>query len=206
MEPKRRASRGWPLAAALLLGGSLLLGTAEEVGAAPSVVLSPTSPRSQGGVALFSDGETVPLSVAGGFLPPDAAVKVIECADPGASVANLPLSVESCDGDTLLSEVSTSDGGVSMHFEFFSLPSATLDETPPGLVSCDLQNPCVLYVGVNQEDFTQPKLFPPPSTSTRPVPPQGRSPRPPRPRPALPREAPASPRRRRAQDRRSRRW
>ena len=45
------------------------------------------------------------------------------------------------------------------HFVLYSLPNQAFAELPDAVSICDASHPCVLYVGENQEDFTQPKLF-----------------------------------------------
>ena len=45
------------------------------------------------------------------------------------------------------------------HFVLYSLPNRNLAEMPDGMPVCDSSHSCVLYVGENQEDFTEPKVF-----------------------------------------------
>jgi len=127
----------------------------------PSVTLSPaaTSP--------YHDGQSVSVSVGSNtFFTPNSRVNIIECTDPGGSEANLPTSVEACDGNTTQGPtvIVHSDGSFSLQsYTLYALPSSELGEvrTP---IDCNSTNRCVLYVGQNQEDFTQPKIFSAPFT------------------------------------------
>jgi hypothetical protein len=60
-----------------------------------------------------------------------------------------------------------SSGGFSESaYTVYKLPSAPLGEGPSWVPVCNEQNPCVLYVGLDQEDFTKPKIFSHPFTVT----------------------------------------
>lgn len=119
------------------------------------VTVSPSGP--------YHSGQTVRVSVGPNSLfTPHLRVVMLECADPGGSAANLPTSVKQCDGNTVQGDsvIVQADGSFSEStYTMFSLPNEALAEEPSGQPVCNSSSPCVLYVGLNQEDFTQPKVF-----------------------------------------------
>jgi hypothetical protein len=128
--------------------------------AAPTVTLSSTS--------NLHSGQTVAVSVGPNtFFSPNARVNMLECADPGGTVANLPKDDSTCDGNTIQADTVLvgSNGSVSESgYTMYALPSATLGEQSNIQPVCNLTNPCVLFVGENQNDFTAPKIFSAPFT------------------------------------------
>jgi hypothetical protein len=129
--------------------------------ATPAVTITPTSGAATSG--SFQDGEVVTVTVKdNSTFTPGAKVNILECADPQGIAANLPRSISSCDGDTIQGDtvLVKPGGGISeSHYTIYQLPSTTLGERPDGQPVCNAGNQCVLYVGQNQNDFTQPKLF-----------------------------------------------
>jgi len=129
--------------------------SAGATGSAPSLILSPS--------AELHDGESVSVSVGvNGFFTPDAHVNILECADPGGSQANLPKSISSCDGNTIQGNtvlVAANGSFSDSHYTLYALPSSALGEQANDKPVCNQSNPCVLYVGQNQNDFTAPKVF-----------------------------------------------
>ncbi len=116
----------------------------------------------------YRSGQTVTVSVGpNSFFTPLLKVNILECADPGGKTANLPTSISSCDGNSIQGGtiLINHDGSFSANdYQVFSLPNATLGEQSNKLPVCNATEMCVLYVGQNQEDFTQPKLFSAPFT------------------------------------------
>ena len=102
---------------------------------------------------------------------------ILECADPGGTAAQLPTSISTCDentvqADTVLVEPNGSFSEKS--YTLYSLPNAVLGEQSNWQPVCDVSHQCVLFVGENQNDFTQPKVFSAPfsltpSTTSAPV-------------------------------------
>jgi hypothetical protein len=123
--------------------------------ATPGVAISPTG--------ALHDGETVSVSVpANSLFTPHSGVHILECADPGGTQSNLPKDVSTCDGNTIQADsvLVNSDGSFSeTHYVVYALPSATLGEQSNFQPVCNAANPCVLYVGQDQNDFTAPKVF-----------------------------------------------
>jgi hypothetical protein len=127
---------------------------------APSVTVSPST--------NLHDGETVSVSVGvNGLFTPNAHVNILECADPGGKAANLPKDIGGCDGNTIQADtvLIAANGSFSeKSYTVFVLPSSTLGEQSNHQPVCNQTNPCVLYVGQNQNDFTAPKVFSAPFT------------------------------------------
>ena len=113
-------------------------------------------------------GESISVSVgANSYYTPYAAVNIVECADPGGTKANLPTDDSKCDGNTIESNsvLIAANGSFSEpSYTLYSLPNAVLGEEANAQPVCDLTNPCVLYIGQDQNDFTKPKEFSSPFT------------------------------------------
>lgn len=126
--------------------------------AAPVVVIKPSA---TGG--LYPSGQSVTVSVGPNSLfVPHTRVVILECADPGGTVANLPTSISTCDENTVVanSVLVQPDGSFSAsNFTLYSLPNASLGEQANAQPVCDETHKCVLFVGENQDDFSQPKIF-----------------------------------------------
>jgi hypothetical protein len=129
-------------------------------GAPPAVSVSPHG--------NLNDGQNVSVSVGpNSYFTPHAGVNILECADPGGSAANLPKDITTCDGNTIQGStiLVAADGSFSVPtYPVYALPSSTLGEQANYKPICNQTNPCVLYVGQNQNDFTAPKVFSAPLT------------------------------------------
>ncbi len=140
----------------------------EAVAAAPVVTITPVAGASASG--SYQDGEVVNITVQrNSVFTPGDKVNVLECADPQGTTANLPKDISGCDGLTIQGDtVLVQPGGaVSLsRYPIYQLPSRTLGEQANAQPVCDRVDECVLYVGQNQNDFTQPKLFSAPFTVT----------------------------------------
>jgi hypothetical protein len=136
------------------------------VAATPVVTITPSAGAS--GRDSFTDGETVTVSVANNSIfKPGAKVNILECADPNGTEANLPKDIGSCDGLTIQGDTVLIQPGGAISFPgytIYRLPSLILGEQSNAQPVCDGTDECVLYVGENQNDFTQPKLFSSPFT------------------------------------------
>jgi len=122
----------------------------------PAVTISPSS-------SGYRDGQTVTVSVGPNkYFAPYSRIIIIQCADAGGSTANLPTSSLTCDGNTVSghSVLVNKDGSFSTpYFVMYSLPNSQLGEEPSNEPVCNATHQCVLFVGENQNDFTQPKVF-----------------------------------------------
>ena len=122
----RRCISGVAAAASLMVAGAMAV---PGVAAATTPTVS-IAPGPAGGA--FTDGQTVTVSVGpNSFFHPDMRVEIIECADPGGTVANLPTAFSSCDGDThqgdsviVQDDGSFAEPGYIMH----AVPNRSLNE------------------------------------------------------------------------------
>jgi hypothetical protein len=135
------------LLAAVIIGTGAF-GRTASASTAPAVTLTPAGP--------YVDQQTITVSVGPNDLfPPNQSVKIIECAVGATSDAQ-------CDGNTQNADtiVSAADGSFSYDaMQVWVLPNAALGEPAGNHPVCNATTACDFYVGLNQNDFTQPKLF-----------------------------------------------
>jgi hypothetical protein len=136
---------------------------------APAGASTPTLTVSQ--ITDLHDGESVSVSIGpNSVFTPNSRVNILECADPGGSTANLPKSDSTCDGNTIQGNtmlVAANGSASDPNYTIYLLPSGALGEQSNNQPICNQTNPCVLYVGQNQNDFTAPKVFSTPFTIAR---------------------------------------
>jgi hypothetical protein len=150
------------MGACLMVGGASLAWRQMEAGAAsPSVTITPVAQAGSG--PGLHNGEVVTVSVGrNSVFTPGLKVNILECSDPGGTAAALPKSISGCDGETIQGDTVLVQPGGSIsekQYTIYQLPSSALGEQANGQPVCNQSNECVLYVGENQEDFNQPKLF-----------------------------------------------
>jgi hypothetical protein len=121
--------------------------------------------------APFSSGQIIDVEIpANSVLAPNSTLDVLECADPSGTTANLPTSNATCDGNTNAPDnvTSNSDGSVdytpggsqgNSGYPIYALPNKALGESANGQPVCNLNNPCVLYVGQDSTNFSAPHFF-----------------------------------------------
>jgi hypothetical protein len=135
--------------------GTMLGDTGQAEAASPALTVTP------GG--SLHDGQTIDLSVGPNTLfTPHARVNVLECADPHGTAANLPTDLSTCDGNTIQANTVLvgANGSFSVEgYTVFQLPSTALGELANYQPVCNVSNPCVFYIGQDQNDFTAPKIF-----------------------------------------------
>jgi hypothetical protein len=152
------------------VAGLLWLVTSVTVVAWPSVAVAAPSPTVvvAPSATTYADGQTVTVSVGPNkTFVPYTRINVLECADPGGTVANLPTSFRSCDGNTVQggSIIVQPDGSFATSgYTLYALPNAALGEAASFQPVCSPTEACVLFVGENQNDFSQPKVFSQPFT------------------------------------------
>jgi hypothetical protein len=143
----------------LVVGSVAAVALFPGVAAADPVVT--VTPAPSGGA--YANGQTVSVSVGPNSLfAPHSRISILECSDPGGTTANLPTSFSDCDENTVQADsvLVQSDGSFVEHaFTLYALPNATLGEKSTWTPVCDPTSKCVLYVGENQDDFSQPKVF-----------------------------------------------
>jgi hypothetical protein len=108
----------------------------------------------------FASGQSVNISVpSNSVFASGAGINVLECAYPGT----LPTSPNQCDGNTIQGSTITASSNGSVNYSdytVYALPdSISLGETSTHTPVCNLSNACVLYIGENQNDFTQPHVW-----------------------------------------------
>jgi len=134
--------------------------SASAAASTPTLTVSPSTD--------LHDGETVSVSIGpNSVFTPNSRVNILECADPGGTTANLPKSDSTCDGNTIQGNtmlVAANGTASDSTYTIYELPSSALGEQSNNQPVCNQSNPCVLYVGQNQNDFTAPKVFSAPFT------------------------------------------
>jgi len=148
---------GAGLVAALVLLGLL----APPAGAAsPSLTITPPS-----GGHPYQNGVSLKIAVgANSSFAPNSRIVIIECAAPKGS---LPVDDTTCDGNTVQSGsvLVNADGSFQVpSYTLYSLPNNALGEAPDSEPVCNSSAECVLYIGQDQNDFSQPKIFSAPFT------------------------------------------
>ena len=148
----------WLVFAAICVAVAAGITAAQVVGATPAPPALSVTPHGN-----LSDGQTVSVSVGpNSYFTAHARVNILECADPGGSVANLPKDITTCDGNTIQGAtilVAANGSFSEPTYPVYALPSSTLGEQTNYKPICDQTNACVLYVGQDQNDFTAPKVF-----------------------------------------------
>jgi hypothetical protein len=113
----------------------------------------------------FSSGQGINVVIpANTVLQPNQNVNILECGAPGGVP---PTDPSGCDALTIQGPTLTvnSDGSVALQAEtgtlytVYALPDAYSLGESSGPATCDATHPCVLYVGQNQNDFTQPHFW-----------------------------------------------
>ena len=142
-----------------------------QAGGVSNVPVVSISPGPVGGT--FPDQQVVRISVGPNSLfVPRTRVVILECTDPGGSAANLPTKFDECDENTIQGDTTVvqADGSfVEQGYTLSALPSASLGEQSNWQPVCNSTNKCVLFIGEDQKDFTQPKIFSQPFAMTTPA-------------------------------------
>jgi hypothetical protein len=141
--------------------GSLVAFAGEAAAAASQAPAISITPSANSG--KFNDGQIVRVSVGPNSLfIPHSRVVIIQCADPGGDTSHLPVSLGTCDENTVQGDTTVvqADGSfIEPSYTMFSLPNKVLGEQANAQPVCNLSSECVLFVGEDQNDFTKPKLF-----------------------------------------------
>jgi len=106
----------------------------------------------------FSSGQTIEVKIpTNSDLQPGARVNILECADAGGTVANLPSDISSCDGRTIQGDtvLVNSDGSIDYaNYTVYALPDAvSLGESSTSTPVCNVSHECVLFIGEDQNNF-----------------------------------------------------
>ncbi len=145
-----------------LVSAVALLGiAAPRAGAAsPTLTITPSS-----GGSPYQNGVSLDISVGpNSTFAPYSRIIVIECAAPKGV---MPVDDTTCDGNTVQSGsvLVNADGSFEVpSYRLYSLPNTALGEAPDSEPVCNSSVECVLYIGQDQNDFSQPKIFSAPFT------------------------------------------
>ena len=145
-----------------LVSAVALLGiAAPRAGAAsPTLTITPSS-----GGHPYQNGVSLDISVGtNSTFAPYSRIIVIECAAPKGV---MPVDDTTCDGNTVQSGsvLVNADGSFEVpSYRLYSLPNTALGEAPDSEPVCNSSVECVLYIGQDQNDFSQPKIFSAPFT------------------------------------------
>jgi len=156
-----------PRSALLLAGFALAILPGQAGATAPQIaeIFQPsggTTPVQRG--ATISDQTTVEVKVPTNCtFQAGQAITILQCEDADGKADDLPTDGSTCDGLTSNSGASLNvgTGGVvdKRGYEIYRLPSAALSEPPNASPVCSATSACVLYVGQNYNDFTQPHVW-----------------------------------------------
>ncbi len=142
----------------------LTMGVAPATAGASGATVS-VSPGANGQPYANEASLTITVGPNSTFAP-YSRIEVLECAAPNGVP---PVSDSSCDGNTAngQSVIVAKDGSFEVtNYTLYALPNRQLAETAATKPVCNATSECVLYIGQNQNDFTQPKVFSAPFTVT----------------------------------------
>lgn len=139
MPPNGKRTRSTTVVSTTLLVCALAALLPTTAGASPAVTMNPDSPGNRQTITVSGTGFPVHSKIPTG-------IQIIECADPGGTVANLPTSALLCDGTTQNpSQINTdANGNFSTKYQVFTLNGAHTSN-----IWCDKSHYCVLWAGVD---------------------------------------------------------
>jgi hypothetical protein len=150
-----------------VVSGAMFVGALPAIASVKAPTLSITQVSANGS---YRNSQTIRISVGpNGRFVPYSRIIILECADPHGSKSRLPTNADTCDGNTVQGDtvLVAKDGSFSeAAFPVYQLPNPALGEPSHFQPVCNGKHKCVLYIGENQEDFTQAKLFSPPFSVT----------------------------------------
>ncbi len=98
---------------------------------------------------------------ANSTLTPGVSVKILACADADGKSDDLPVSASTCDGLTINTGRNinvASNGSIDKtNYTIYKLPLASESSDP--FTVCGVSSACVLYIGQDQNDFSQPHVW-----------------------------------------------
>jgi hypothetical protein len=159
----------------LILSAVIVALLPSHAGAAPlsNGVVTITTGSGKTEVNPLSNGQNVNVSVAAnptldlqsreaaGFPSGAVAIKVLECADSGGLVSNLPKSPTGCEPTTIQSTafIGTNGSLVLKGYTVYALPDEAVLSSSNGTTCDDSVHQCVIGIFTNQNDFTKPHIF-----------------------------------------------
>ncbi len=150
---------------AAVAGAALVLPLAGMAGAAaPQIgILLQPGPLPTSPIPTITDQSTVEVQVPANTTLTGGSVKILECGDADGLADDLPTSAAGCDGLTINTgrTINEGTGGTvdKTGYEIYALPSTALNEGPTSTPVCTATSACVLYIGQDQNDFTQPYVW-----------------------------------------------
>jgi len=155
---------------AAVAGAALVLPLSGMAGATAPQIGILLQPGGGGGTALptspiptITDQTTVEVQVPANSTLTGGSVKILECGDADGLADDLPTNAASCDGLTINTgkTINEGTGGTvdKTNYEIYQLPSTVLGEGSTSTPVCNATSACVLYIGQNQNDFTQPYVW-----------------------------------------------
>jgi hypothetical protein len=137
-----------PAGAAGPASGSIVPGSAQAV--APYTAGKP-----------FSSGQNINVVIPANsaFAGSSANINIVECAAPNGVVPSDP---SNCDGNTIQGNtiIPNADGSFTYTgYTVYALPDPNFEGNSGPTCGDTLATECILYVGNNQNDFTQPHLW-----------------------------------------------
>ena len=129
---------------------------AASAASAPTLTMSPDPGHP------YQSGTSISISVGpNARFTPYSRIEILECAAPKGI---LPVDDTTCDGNTAQygSVLVGADGRFDLQaYTIYSLPNSALGEQANHAPVCNRSEECVLYVGQDQNNFTQPRMFSP---------------------------------------------
>jgi hypothetical protein len=168
--PRRSLPKSAGIAAALAVVAALSFVGVTAAGAAPPSQGS----QVQGAAAAvgsfttgepFASGQNINVVVpANSVFNSNTGIQVVECSAPNSVI---PTDPAACDGSTVNgpSLFPNGDGSVDYHaftgqnYPVYALPDSISLLEAPGGPACSLTVPCILFIGVNYNDFTSPHVW-----------------------------------------------
>ncbi len=149
------------LSLAVLAGPGALVAGADSCSAGSQSCATITPAPGSG--STYADQTVVKIVVpANTDFTPGQTIEILECADPGATAANLPTDDTTCDGLTVNGDTLyvRGDGDFTESaYTLFQLPSSALKEPSNSQPVCNLTNACVLFIGQDYTNFSLPHVF-----------------------------------------------
>jgi len=173
---ERRVALALQLIGAVLVASAVIVGVfASHAGAAAlsnGTVTIRVASSSSAATTPLAAGQVVDVSVApnstfsrssleaAGFPSGAVAIKILECADLGGQVANLPKKATDCEASTIIPVTDVGGDGslLATGYTIYALPDSADLGVSNGTV-CDNAHQCVLGLFSNQHDLTKPHLY-----------------------------------------------
>ena len=109
----------------------------------------------------FSSGQVISVVVPANsaFAGSNSNINVVECSAPNGVI---PTDPSNCDGNTIQGDtiLPNADGSFSYSsYTVYALPDLNFESTGGPVCGNTAATECVLYIGNNQNDFTQPHVW-----------------------------------------------